>query len=251
MRFPANEVFGVPAAVLALHGFTGCGGDFDALRLHFPDTFFDAPDLHSADFPEDFRRLVVALVARFENLPARKDARRVLLGYSMGGRVALHVALEISRRKLWRACDRLVLISASPGIADAEERAMRRERDAALAEEILAASSAAAFYETWRRAPLIATQDRMSEPWRSRLSRSRASADKSFWARALTKIGTGSLPPLWENLSEIDVETVLVCGTEDAKFSGIAAAMRLRLPRSRIVRVPGCGHAPHLEADFG
>lgn len=248
MRFPADEIFGAPAAVLALHGFTGCGGDFDALRLRFPDAFFDAPDLHSADVPADFRGLVAALVARFALLPAPAGAPRVLLGYSMGGRVALHVALEISRRKRWRAGDRLVLISASPGIADAAERAARRERDAALAAKILAAPSAAAFYETWRRTPLIATQDRMPEPRRSRLLRARAAADKTLWARALAELGTGALPPLWENLGEIDVETVLVCGAEDAKFSAVADAMRARLPRSRVVRVPACGHAPHLEA---
>ena len=70
----------------------------------------------------------------------------------------------------------------------------------------------------------------------------------TLWARALAEIGTGALPPLWENLGEIDVETVLVCGAEDEKFSAVADAMRARLPRSRVVRVPACGHAPHLEA---
>ena len=79
-------------------------------------------------------------------------------------------------------------------------------------------------------------------------TRARAAADKTLWARALAEIGTGALPPLWENLGEIDVETVLVCGAEDAKFSAVADAMRARLPRSRVVRVPACGHAPHLEA---
>lgn len=250
MILPVDAFYGSRDSVLALHGFTGCGRDFDALRSLREPAFFAAPDLHSPDVPENFPELCEFLSARFENLPFSPNAARVLLGYSMGGRLALHVALALSRQNRLRERDRLVLISASPGIADKSERAARRERDAALAAKIRALSSAAAFYETWRKNPIIAAQNRVPEPWSSRLLRSRAAADKSRWARSLEKIGTGALPPLWENLGEIACETVLVCGAEDEKFSKIADEMQARMPRSRVVRIANCGHAPHLEA-FG
>lgn len=233
------------SGALALHGFTGCGSDFDCLRHLFPDTFFDAPDLHAGDISEDFTDLLDCLVGRFANLP--EAFPRVLLGYSMGGRIALHLALRLSREKHFRPGDRLVLISASPGLQSEAERVTRREHDARLAEKILAAPRAEAFYAFWRTVPVIASQKNIPEPWKSRIAENRASADKVAWAKSLTTFGTGVLPSLWENLGEIPCETFLVCGENDSKFSQIAERMHERMPRSRFVEIPNCGHAPHLE----
>lgn len=233
------------ASVLALHGFTGCGNDFDVLRHFFPNTFFDCPDLHGNDANTNFRQLLEALSMRFKNLPA--TPQRILLGYSMGGRIALHLALKLSRENAFRESDRLVLISASPGLQTEAERAERRERDAILAKKILDAPDAGAFYAFWQNVPIIATQKNISEPWKSRILRNRGNAEKTAWANSLATLGTGTLPPLWDNLAEVACDTVFVYGENDSKFSQIAAAMNLRLPRSRLIGIPDCGHAPHLE----
>ncbi len=233
------------ASVLALHGFTGCGKDFDCLRDAYPDVFFDTPDLHDAAIPENFPSLLALLEARFEALPKAKPRR--LLGYSMGGRIALHLALQLARNGRFRKTDRLILISASPGLRSGEERKARLEHDAALARKILAAPDAAAFYAFWQTVPIIASQADIPEPWKSRILESRAAADKTLWARALETLGTGALPPLWDKLGDIRVETLLVCGENDDKFSRIAEAMHAGLPHSRLIKIPGCGHAPQLE----
>lgn len=230
------------ASILALHGFTGAGEDFEYLKNHYAkNCFWDAPDLP----PFPLSALCKFLRERWEKLAGTP---RILLGYSMGGRIALHLAREIS----WTPLDLLVLISASPGISDAQARAARRASDEVLAKKIETLASAEIFYAEWKKHPLIATQRRLPSPWRERLSARRAAADWRVWAAHLRLLGTGTLPPLWENLHEISAPKVtLVVGEEDAKFCAIAEKMRMKLPRSRVVVVPASGHSPHLEnAEF-
>lgn len=224
--------------ILALHGFTGSGEDFEYLKNHYSENvYWDTPDLP----PLPLSGLCAFLRERWEKLAGKP---RVLLGYSMGGRIALHLAREIS----WAEGDEFVLISASPGIADVRERKARREADEALATQIEALASAKDFYEKWRKRPLIATQERQPSPWRERLLARRATADFRIWAAHLRLLGTGALPSLWENLHEIaSPKTTLVVGEEDEKFSSIAEKMSEKIPRSRIARVPASGHSPHLE----
>ena len=230
------------ALIFALHGFTGTGADFECVRRFFPEESvrWDAPDIP----PLALAETLAFLRERVEKLRAGTDAPLTLLGYSMGGRVALHLA----RAFPWREGDRLVLVSASPGIADARERDRRREADEALARKIDEAESAEAFYSEWRKIPLIATQERQPSPWRERLLARRAAAEKSVWAAHLRGLGTGTLPPLWEKLGEIPApETLLVVGEEDEKFRRLAERMRAAIPRSRVEIIPECGHSPHLE----
>lgn len=230
------------ASILALHGFTGSGEDFEYLKNHYAkNCFWDAPDLPPLPLPA----LCKFLRERWEKLAGTP---RILLGYSMGGRIALHLAREIS----WAPHDSLILISASPGIADAQERAARRASDEVLAKKIEAFASAEKFYAEWKKHPLIVTQVRLPSPWRERLAARRAAADWRVWAAHLRLLGTGTLPSLWENLHEISAPDVtLVVGAEDAKFCAIAEKMRMKLSRSRVVVVPASGHSPQLEnAEF-
>lgn len=237
--FPKNPE---GASILALHGFTGAGEDFEYLKNHYArNCFWDAPDLPPLPLPA----LCKFLRERWEKIAGTP---RVLLGYSMGGRVALHLAREIS----WAPHDSLILISASPGIADARERAERRASDEALAKKIEALASSEKFYAEWKKHPLIATQHRLPSPWRERLAARRAAADWRIWAEHLRLLGTGTLPSLWENLREISAPDVtLVVGAEDTKFRTVAEKMQTQLPRSRVVVVPASGHSPHFEnAEF-
>ncbi len=224
-------------SILALHGFTGSGTDFDLARSLFPaDVAWDTPDIPA--LPLD--NLCEFLRGRWEKL----SGSRTLLGYSMGGRIALHLVARL----LWRAGDKLVLVSASPGLADPQQRAARRNNDELLAREIDCCRSAAEFYERWRQTPLIATQDRMPPPWRERLLASRCRGDLHTWASHLRLLGTGMLPSLWGKLGGIvAAETLIVVGEKDAKFSRIAAQMVAEIPHCRRIVVAESGHAPHLE----
>lgn len=229
-------------SVLALHGFTGEGDDFEYLKTHcVAGVCWDTPNLPALPAAE----LCAFLRSRWEQLAGTS---RVLLGYSMGGRVALHLAREIS----WNVGDKLVLVSSSPGLATERERKERRAADEILAKKIESAVSAKLFYDEWKKHPLIATQSRLPSPWRERLLERRARADKGVWAAHLRLLGTGTLPSLWGDLAEISApEILLVVGEEDMKFRGIAEKMVQEIPYAKVLIVPGSGHSPHLENPAG
>jgi len=164
--------------------------------------------------------------------------RFALAGYSMGGRVALHAALALGSR-----LDRLVLIGASPGIADAGERAARRAADDALADRI-EAIGVEPFAREWASLPL----------WEGQPERvaAAANADRlrntpAGLAAALRGLGTGVMDPLWEALPSLEVPVTLAVGERDEKFRAIAERMAAALPRAEIAVVVGAGHAAQLE----
>jgi 2-succinyl-6-hydroxy-2,4-cyclohexadiene-1-carboxylate synthase len=164
--------------------------------------------------------------------------RFTLAGYSMGGRIALHAALQLQPQ-----LDRLVLVGASPGLADPAEREARRAADEALAERI-EAIGVEAFAAEWGAQPLFAGQpERVAAAAHADRLRNRPAG----LAAALRGLGTGAMEPLWERLGELTIPVTLVTGERDAKFREIAERMAERLGAARLVVVPGAGHAAHLE----
>jgi 2-succinyl-6-hydroxy-2,4-cyclohexadiene-1-carboxylate synthase len=183
-------------------------------------------------------RRPASLAATLAYLRALVDEPHVLAGYSMGGRIALHAALARPER-----VRRLVLLGASPGLADASEREERRRADDALAERI-EAIGVEAFADEWGRLPL----------WEGQPERVRAAAHAdrlrntpAGLADALRGLGTGALPSLWDRLGELPMPVVLLAGERDAKFRAIAERMAERIPGARLEIIPGTGHAAHLE----
>jgi 2-succinyl-6-hydroxy-2,4-cyclohexadiene-1-carboxylate synthase len=161
-----------------------------------------------------------------------------LAGYSMGGRIALHTALQTPH------VERLILVGASPGLQDAQERAERRAADAALAARI-EAIGIEAFADEWGAQPLFAGQP---ERVRAAAYADRLRNTPQGLASALRGLGTGVMEPLWDRLPTLAVPVTLIVGERDDKFRAIAERMRARLPDARVVTVPGTGHAPQLEA---
>ena len=166
------------------------------------------------------------------------EGRFALAGYSMGGRIALAAAFALADR-----LDRLVLIGASPGLADPAEREARRRADDALAGRILEIG-VEAFAREWAALPL----------WEGQPERVRAAANADRLrnapeglASALRGLGTGVMEPLWDALPSLTVPVTLVVGERDEKFLAIAERMAAALPRAEIVVVPGAGHAAQLE----
>jgi 2-succinyl-6-hydroxy-2,4-cyclohexadiene-1-carboxylate synthase len=164
--------------------------------------------------------------------------RFTLAGYSMGGRIALHAALQLQPR-----LDRLVLVGASPGLEDPAEREARRAADAALAERI-EAIGIEDFAREWGAQPLFAGQpERVAAAAHADRLRNRPPG----LSAALRGLGTGVMEPLWARLGELTIPVTLVVGERDAKFREIAERMAERLPTARLAVVPGAGHAAHLE----
>jgi 2-succinyl-6-hydroxy-2,4-cyclohexadiene-1-carboxylate synthase len=159
------------------------------------------------------------------------------VGYSLGGRVCLRLALD--RPDLVRA---LVLLGASPGIAGAGERAERRAADEALARD-LERDGVAAFLDRWLAGPLFATLPAERAGRAERLGNGAAGL-----AAALRLLGTGTQEPLWARLPELAAPVLLVAGELDGKFAAMAERMAGAIgPRARVALVPGAGHAAHLE----
>jgi 2-succinyl-6-hydroxy-2,4-cyclohexadiene-1-carboxylate synthase len=219
-------VSGLVAAddLVLLHGFTQTSASWDGVVRELAGRYRAlAPDLGVGPWESELDRLEALAPPRF-----------TLCGYSMGGRLALALALRIPDR-----VERLVLISASPGLANVGERAARRAADDALADRI-EAIGVESFARAWAREPIFAGQppEVAAAAHADRLRRSAGSH-----ADQLRGLGTGVMPPLWERLSQLKMPVSVLVGERDTKFRAIAERMGFPM-----VVVPGAGHAVHLEA---
>src|SRR5829696_1204592 len=226
------------ADLVLLHGFTQTGRSWQPIAHALAGRYrAAAPDLpgHGA-FAE---RRPASFPACDAYLRAVSEEPYVLCGYSMGGRVALHAAFSLGAR-----VRRLVLIGASPGLADRAERAARAASDAALADRIEAIGMDA-FAAEWDSQPLFAGMPRGVAELAGEDRRRNTAAGL---AAALRGLGTGVMPSLWERLPGLAVPVTLVVGARDAKFRAIAERMADALPDARVVVAEGAGHAVQLEA---
>ena len=163
-----------------------------------------------------------------------------LLGYSLGGRLALRAALDHPAR-----VRRLVLIAAGPGPASPEDVAQRRIADERLAES-LEDSGLGPFIARWEAMPVL----RPVQPWPSAVEASirarRLSHDPRGLAACLRFLGQGACPALWDRLAELAVPVLLVYGQQDPSMQA-GTEMARRLPHARLVAIPGAGHILHRE----
>jgi 2-succinyl-6-hydroxy-2,4-cyclohexadiene-1-carboxylate synthase len=228
-------------AVLLLHGFTGDRSTWSpvAERLAMRRRVI-VPDLpgHGATRLETVPDLAGTMRMLAELLAVLGVRAAAVVGYSMGGRLALAFALAAPAR-----VDALVLESASPGLATEDERRRRRAADEALAASI-ERDGIAAFAARWEAEPLFATQP---GPVRARLREQRCRNDAAGLAASLRRMGTGAQPWLGDRLPELRRPVLLVTGERDDKFGRIARAMESALPDAQHVVVADAGHAVHLE----
>jgi 2-succinyl-6-hydroxy-2,4-cyclohexadiene-1-carboxylate synthase len=240
------EVRPAGPALLLLHGFTGSSATWAPHLEAWPEFTTIAVDLlgHGcSDCPIDPNRYRMERCV--EDLPALLDCLGVrqtaVLGYSMGGRVALHLALHTPER-LWA----LILESASPGIEDASEREARRKNDAALAEAI-ERDGIVAFVNRWQALPLFATQARLPASVREGLRRQRLDNNPQGLGNSLRGLGAGMQEPALPRLGQVRVPVLLLAGALDAKYCELAHRMAAILPDKQLAIVPDSGHAVHLE----
>jgi 2-succinyl-6-hydroxy-2,4-cyclohexadiene-1-carboxylate synthase len=227
----------IAPTLVFLHGFTHTGASWDAVSAALPETYRPlAPDIRGHGTASELEPVdlehVIGDVSRLA------PDSFTLVGYSMGGRIALHVALALRAR-----VRRLVLIGASPGIADPTERDRRRRSDERLADEI-AHSGIEQFARAWARTPVLADQP---PEVAAAVHADRLLSSPAGLARALRGLGTGALPSVWDQLGELVAPTVLIVGERDARFRQSASNMQRFLRDAEIVTVAGSGHAAHLE----
>ena len=229
--------FGSGPPVVALHGFTLSGAQFatspDRLRRAVI-----APDLpgHGASTPATITETIGAVA---EVLGTTSHAVP-LIGYSQGGRIGLLVALDHPD-----LVSRLVLVSASAGIDDPDERDARARADAALANRITAISLEA-FLDEWTTGGIAAT----THPHADDASADRAVRTENTTqglSRALIDLGQGAQPSVWHRLATLPMPVLLVHGDKDIKYGAIAREMASSIPDATVVSIPGTGHNPLAE----
>jgi 2-succinyl-6-hydroxy-2,4-cyclohexadiene-1-carboxylate synthase len=164
------------------------------------------------------------------------------VGYSMGGRIALAAAVLRPGR-----VSRLVIESASPGLADDDERAQRRALDEALALRI-EQDGVAAWAEEWERQPLFAGRASLPHAVRDRFLAHRKANRAPALAAWLRGMGAGAQPSFWARLGEVAAPTLVLTGERDGKFTAIGERMAAALPDADHRVVPGAGHTVHLES---
>ena len=234
---------------LLLHGFTGHGGSWAQAGQTFAAAGYRAlaPDLlghgrsPAPSHPKRYHmaRAAADLASLLEELSCGAPH---LLGYSMGGRLALYFALAYPERTRT-----LTLVSASPGIESLTERAERRGRDNALA-DLIEQDGIAAFVDYWESLPMWKSQQRnLSAVQRRQLREQRLQNNPTGLANSLRGMGTGAQPPLHSDLPSLSVPTLLIVGAEDEKFVTANQHMTQKITNAHFVSFPETGHAVHLE----
>ena len=246
------EVVGHGPPLLLLHGFTGSLRSFDLVR----SALASANRLILVDLIGHGQSASPADVARYSMESCVSDVLAVLdalsferanvLGYSMGGRVALCLATIAPER-----VQTLLLESASPGIEDPAARAARATADDALAARI-ERHGIAAFVSEWEAQPLLALAENVPIDVRQARHDQRLRNNPHGLANSLRGMGTGRQPSLWDRLPHLEVPTRLLVGERDNRFRDICRRMRERLPHAELTVCPGSGHTVHLDrpADF-
>jgi 2-succinyl-6-hydroxy-2,4-cyclohexadiene-1-carboxylate synthase len=239
------EMHGDGPALVLLHGFTGSVATWEPacslLAARHRVVAIDLPGHGSSPAPVRSGGLPHVAEELVKTLDRLAIETASWLGYSLGGRAALHVALAHPER-----VDRLVLESTSPGLADAGARAQRVAADDALAARI-DREGIEAFVDAWMAQPLFATQRRLGRTLLKRERALRLRHDPVALAAALRAMSTGRQESLWDHLPRLHMPTLVVAGAGDHRYRALAEAMAARLPDARLGIVPGAGHTVHLE----
>lgn len=223
-----------PRLVL-IHGFTQTMASFDGIV----PTLARYNEVLRVDLPGHGRSSSIELgFGETAGAIATACGEAAYLGYSLGGRLCLRLALDYPQ--LVRC---LVLVSASPGIEDRSERATRRAADEALAKSI-ENDGIDAFLTRWLAQPLFLGIPEDAPGLSQRKANSAAGL-----ASSLRTAGTAEMEPEWDRLSQLSMPVLLVAGERDEKFAAIASQMAVRIgSNAQLCIVKDGGHAVHLEA---
>jgi len=225
--------------VVLVHGFTQSSASWgriaDDLAAHFEVVTVDLPGHGRSPVPAPGSDMAEAAGAL-----GRAGGKAAYVGYSLGGRCCLHLALQEPD-----LVERLVVVGAHPGISGETERRLRREADESLAVELERGGDAAvpAFIDTWLEGALFAHLTREQADRPSRLGNSAEGL-----AASLRTVGTGTQAPTWDRLGDLEMPVLVVVGARDARFRPLAEQTAQAIgPNAQLAVVAGAGHAVCFE----
>jgi 2-succinyl-6-hydroxy-2,4-cyclohexadiene-1-carboxylate synthase len=233
--------------VLFLHGFTGCAEDWFPVFEQMPDKYnYIAMDIvghGKSDVPGSPSKYnIESIISQIKFVKDYFTPNKIfLLGYSMGGRIALSYA-SVYPDDL----KGLILESASAGIKNDEERQKRYDEDLKLA-EFIETHTVEEFIEMWNDQELFNTQRRFSNDKLKKIKKKKALGSKIGYANSLKGFSTGIMPPVHDKLKKIPLKVLLITGDLDTKFTGINARLAKRFFKAKHKIVRNSGHNTHLE----
>ncbi len=250
-------------ALVFLHGFLGSGDDFDGVVKYFEkDHDLILPDLpghgespcayyETAGLSQTFEPPYTFFHELKNRLLEKHSHFLALIGYSMGGRIALILALLFPKH-----FSALILESTSPGIESENERSARRKLDQKLADKIRSVPTEV-FLKEWYAQPLFADLAESPERLSSLIERraeklpSSRSLSSLGWANSLESFGPGNQPSFWRHLPSCLLPTLLLAGGRDAKYLAIMREMLKRMQNrpatTRFEMIQGAGHNIHFQ----
>jgi 2-succinyl-6-hydroxy-2,4-cyclohexadiene-1-carboxylate synthase len=235
-----TQSWGKGDPVVVLHGFTQSGASWHSptrgLETRHRIVAVDLPGHGGSAAVEANLEEGAEMVAAA--MEATVGGRAAVVGYSLGGRTALHLALL--RPDL---VSRLVLVSATAGMDDEDDRAARRASDEIIAQRI-ERDGVDGFVGWWLGRPLFATLAPEAAGVDSRLGGTAAGL-----ASSLRRAGTGTQTPLWDRLAALEMPVLVIAGALDDRYARLAGRLTAAIgATARTAVMAGAGHACHLEA---
>ncbi|WP_394188325.1 2-succinyl-6-hydroxy-2,4-cyclohexadiene-1-carboxylate synthase [Paenisporosarcina quisquiliarum] len=234
-------------SIVFLHGFTGSWRSWEPVIKLLPKTInYISIDLMGhgstevSSNPERYR-MNEQLLDLEEFFSLIQLTSFSLVGYSMGGRIALAYALGHPQQ-----VKNLVLESTSPGLKTNEEQQLRRQADDQLADRI-EEDGLESFIDFWENIPLFESQKSLSIEKQHEIRSERLAQSALGLANSLRGMGTGQQPSYWSKLDELDIPVYLVTGEYDTKYTEIADEMVKKLKDGSHLQVSSVGHAIHVE----
>lgn len=241
------DTWGTGFPLLLLHGFTGNSEGWKEFapfwKDHSKTIALDIIGHGKSGSPPDIGQYQIEESAAVINSLLEKMGigKIDVLGYSMGGRLALTFAVNYPEK-----VRKLILESASPGLRTEAERHERRIQDKKLSEKIRQ-EGIKNFIDYWENIPLFQSQKSLQEKIRTRIRCQRLANSIDGLANSLNGMGTGVQPSWWDELAHLEMPVLLITGNLDQKFCRIAEEMSKILPNVKWKTAEDAGHAIHVE----
>lgn len=231
--------------ILFLHGFMGDGSEFNKSISYLTNKFccltIDLPGHGKTKVlgTDKYYNMNNTAQALYHLLKQLKINQCFLVGYSMGGRLALYMALHFPQ-----FFPKVVLESASPGLKTESARQKRVQKDEQLAQK-LETTNFTLFLSQWYNQPLF--NSLRNHPQFTHICQRRLQNNPFELAKSLRIMGTGQQPNLWHMLREYDLPLLLLVGELDRKFKAINTQITKLCSQAQLEVIPNCGHNIHEE----
>jgi 2-succinyl-6-hydroxy-2,4-cyclohexadiene-1-carboxylate synthase len=222
-----------PSTLWSLHGAVGAAADWSPFRAAWEKAGHELRAVDLWRFLDCCPRSLEATATALNAEATGKSQKNLLVGYSMGGRIALHAALAANSP--W---DALVVISAHPGLESEAEKAERRKKDAAWSVKCLHGDWEP-FLEEWQSQSVIQSSAAASA---SLCDRTPLRLRRKEIARSFLDWSLGAQDNLWPLIPRIKVPVLWLTGEHDEKFTALAARACTLLPQAQHRVIAGSGH---------